>query len=166
MNKVLLLLAGLAILILASISAPSASAYYYGASHGYTYGSIHGYGYTSTSSAYAINAGSNYGWYQAPAWNHQPYRFAPTYNYNQYQRPEGYGLVPHNRPSPYPPRNFPGTQYCDNTEILGHTSAFRPGVYRSGLDGRVLPQPHNRPTVRNCPSRTSINNNHFRMPYW
>lgn len=140
-------------LALLAITIPAASAYT-------------SYGWHATPSTFSYNAGSNFGWQTAPAWNYQQNSHRTTYNYNTYQRREGYGLVPHNRPSAYPPRNFPNTQYCDNTELLGHTSAWRPGVYRSGMDGRVLPAPHNRPAVRNCPARTAFDNNRYRTPYW
>lgn len=119
----------------------------------------------NTNQGMHYNAGSNYGWQTTSPWNHQ--RTPPSYNYyNQYQRPEGYGLVAHNRPSAYPPRGWGGTQYCDNTELLGHTSSWRPGVYRAGLDGRAMSQPRNRPRVRNCASTRSINRNTYGGPYW
>lgn len=110
------------------------------------------------------NAGSNYGWQTTSAWT--PYRTQPSINYyDRYQRPQGYGLVQQRR-SPYPPRGWAGTQYCDNTELIGHTSSWQPGVYRAGLDGRVMSQPRDRPRVRNCPSTRSIDRNHYRGPYW
>lgn len=110
----------------------------------------------SYQTGYMVNYGSSHGWSSVPAWNPGT-RSQLQYTYNRYQRPEGYGLVPHNRPSPYPPRGFAGTQYCDNTELLGHTSVWRPGVYRSGLDGRTLQRPQYRSRTRNCQPTRPLN---------
>lgn len=116
-------------------------------------------------SALTYYAGDGYGWQRANSWNYQPYNFLQSPPRYGYDRPSGYGLTVERGPA-YPPVRWHNGNYCENPNFLGHTSAWQPGVYRSGSTGYVRPQPHNRPRFRNCPPTHGVNNNVYRNPYW
>ena len=116
-------------------------------------------------SALTYYGGDAYGWQRANSWNYQPYSWLPSQPRYGYERPEGYGLIVENGPA-YPPRYWHNGRYCENPSFLGHTSAWRPGVYYSGSTGHALPAPRNRPRFRNCAPTHGVNNNVYRNPYW
>lgn len=116
-------------------------------------------------SAFTYHAGSAYGWQQANSWNHRSYQYMPSHQTYGYQRPEGYGLTVEQGPA-YPPVRWHNGRYCENQRFIGHTSAWSPGTYYSGITGYARTPPRYRSNYNNCPPTHGINNNIYRAPYW
>jgi hypothetical protein len=114
----------------------------------------------STASAFTLYNPSTQTYRSVGAWSHQPYTFQARYT-GAPGRPEGFGLV-QNR-APYPQRGY--VRYCDNKQLLGHTSTWTPGSFYSGLDSHRLAQPRYRSHSNRCPPTQRLQLNSYSWKY-
>lgn len=146
----------------------------------------------ATASAFQVYDPYTRGYQQVSAWSHntptalntQPRMYAPplqTTNrqyrqtnaylrghqvnnqrayYGEVGRPQGYGLI--TQRTPYPTR---ANQYCENNNLLGHTSAWRPGRFYSGMNGLERTAPSQRTQTNRCAPSSRLNLNTFTWNY-
>ncbi|MFT4249808.1 MAG: hypothetical protein ACMXYD_00395 [Candidatus Woesearchaeota archaeon] len=129
----------LAIIIsLASIPLTEAISVYNPATHGYQ--TIQPYSYNTPTIL---------------SWNNQPPRTNPYQRYvGATGRPEGYMRV--QQPISYPHNRY---LYQHNNQLLGHTSAWTPGRFYSGVNGQRMTQPNQRPQTNSYNTPRTYNPN-------
>ena len=123
---------------LLTIPATTAISIYNPATHGY-----------QTIQPYSYNTPTIMSWTQTPPRTNPHQRYVGATG-----RPEGYMRV--QQPISYPRNN---QLYHHNNQMIGHTSAWRPGTFYSGVNGQRMAQPNQRPQTNSQPRTRTYNPN-------